>query len=138
MPRLTDRQYLKYRKFLRRLWLNREAAYSNLSPTQQGQIHSYFRPSEELTNEQLLQHRKDITTKYPSLPHQVGRTIKEFGQILRGKAKVRATTKPYANATGKGTRRIRVQGIRRPKTDLPRLARALIEMERQEMLEETE
>jgi hypothetical protein len=130
MPRLTDKQYLKYRKFLRRLWLQHKEAYSHLTPNQQWQIHEYFRPSEELTNEQLLEHRKDITIQHPSLPHQVGRNIKEFGQILRSKSKSRATVSKYTNKRGQ-TRNIRVRSIVRPKIDTRRLARALIELDRE-------
>jgi hypothetical protein len=130
MPRLTDKQYLKYRKFLRRLWLHRQSTYSDLTPTQQWQIHAYFRPDEELTTEQLLEHRKDITTQHPSLPHEAGRTIKEFGQMLRGKAKSRATVSVSTNKRGQ-TRSIRVRSIARPKIDTRRLARALIELENQ-------
>ena len=130
MPRLTDKQYLKYRKFLRRLWLRHQNAYSHLTPTQQWQIHAYFRPDEELTTEQLLAHRKDITTQQPSLPHQAGRAIKEFGQMLRGKAKSRATVTSSTNKRGQ-TSTIRVRSIARPKIDTRRLAKALIELENQ-------
>lgn len=134
MPRLTDKQYLEYRKFLRRLWLHRQEAYSYLTPTQQWQIHDYFRPSEELTTEQLLQHRKDIAAKRPSLPHQVGRTIKEFGQVMRGKAKPRGVTELKVPASGRGrARTIRVRGIVRPQIDYDKLALACIMSARQKL-----
>lgn len=130
MPRLTNKQYLKYRKYLRRLWLYRPSTYSHLSPIQQWQVHEYFRPSEKLTDEQLLTHRKDITAQYPSLPHKAGRAIKEFGQILRSKAKSRATVSTYTNKRGKTTT-IQVRGVVRPKIDTRRLARALVELEKE-------
>ncbi len=129
MPRLTDKQYLKYRKYLRKLWLTRTGLYANLLPTQQWQIHEYFRPDEELTDKQLLAHRKDITAQYPSLPHQAGRTIKEFGQMLRAKAPSRATKTTITNKRGQ-TNTIRTGSVVRPQIDIPMLARVLIELEK--------
>jgi hypothetical protein len=128
MPRLTDKQYLKYRKFLRRLWLYRLSTHSFLTPTQQWQIHAYFRPSEDLTNEELLEHRKTITVEHPSLPHQAGRAIKDFGQILRGNAKARATVTSFAGRN-KTARHVGVRSIVRPQIDIPRLARVLLDLE---------
>ena len=131
MPRLSPKQYLKQRRFPRQLWLQRISAYSYLTPTQQWQIHAFFRPSDALTDVQLLKHRKAITAEQPSLPHQAGKTIKDFGQILRGKAKVHATVKTTTTGRSKTAKTIRVRSLVRPQIDIPRLARALIELEHQ-------
>lgn len=132
MPRLSAKDYLKYRKFLRRLWLQRQATYSYLTPTQQWQIHAFFRPDEDLTDDQLLEHRKQITAEQPSLPHQAGRAIKDFGQMLRGKAKVQATATTVSTGRKRDTKTIRARSVVRPQIDTPRLAKVLIALEAQE------
>ena len=58
MPRLSARKYLQARKRLRRYWDFQQMAYGYLSP-----------------DEQVLEHRTEITKQRPSLPHQAGRAL---------------------------------------------------------------
>jgi len=128
VPRLSPNDYLKAYKHLRYLWLNQSNVYSYLRPTEQWQLHKFFRPSEELSKEELLQHRKDITIKNPSLPHQAGKALKEFDQVMHSKVKARGVTGLKTQAIVRGNRSVQVRSLVRPQIDIPRLARALIEL----------
>jgi hypothetical protein len=130
MPRLSTKDYLKAHKQLRYFWLHRQSLYRYLQPTQQWQLHAFFRPSEELSKEELLQHRKMITAVRPSLPHQAGRALKELEQVMHHKVKPRGVTTMKVKSSHKGTATIGVHSIVRPQIDHRRLARALIELER--------
>jgi hypothetical protein len=119
MPRLSKKQYLKYHKTLRHLWLNHQSVYSYLSPTKQWQLHDFFQPSKELTNERLLEHRKVISKERPSLPHQAGWALKDINQVLGTFAKQPVRAKGRHNAS-----RVTVRPIVRPEIDGDKLALA--------------
>jgi hypothetical protein len=130
MPRLTSKQYLKHHKLLRHYWLNHQSVYSYLTPTQQWQLHKFFRPAEELGTDELLQHRKAITAAQPSLPHQVGRAISDLEAMRKTRVMSRAftySTVPKGSKTGK-THTVRVRSIVNSEIDMKRLAQVLIEL----------
>jgi hypothetical protein len=78
VPRLTNDRYYKEHELLQRLWNSTHALYSILTPTEQWELHDFYLPSEDLTKQQLIVHRRDITKRRPSLPHRAGKHRKKL------------------------------------------------------------
>lgn len=74
MPRLTPQDYLARRQFLMELWFDRDGGPFAVVPTSmQRDLHDFFAPSEGLTDNEALAHRKGMTKASPSLPQKAGR-----------------------------------------------------------------
>ena len=114
MPRLSNYDYLLIQAHLHHIWMTRRHGFSLISTKDQRHLHDFFRPSETLTEAELLAHRKAVTTKYPNLPHQAGRASKHLADPL-----------PLKHARA-GNQRIVVYSLLKPQPDIPRLARALM------------
>lgn len=117
MPRLTNDLYLKRHRWLYKLWFDHDGApFSYLKPNEQWDLHAYYQPYKDLTDEELLEHRKQISKERPSLPARAG---KAFTNLATGKQ-----TGVKISHTGK--RSISVRAIVRPEIDLKLLSKALI------------
>jgi len=131
MPRLTAKQYLKAHDQLRRFWLHDNRLFAELSPTEQWQLHDYFKPDKDWSDLELLAHREHISKQRPSLPHQAGRALtrlhnKAAHYALLG---VRRAKSPVAARIRKQSeRRLTVKAVVRPEVDADKLARAFINM----------
>jgi hypothetical protein len=75
MPRLTNQTYINHCHYLRQLWLQANQTYARLSPTEQWNLHDYYQPAKDLTDQQRLQHRNDISKQRPALPAQAGKAF---------------------------------------------------------------
>lgn len=111
MPRLTNTEYLIRQEILKRVWKVKRGDFGYLSFQQQRDLHDYFAASKELTDEELLEHRQDVSKLDPSLPH---RASKAFLAFLRP---------PKSMATS----RVTVRPIVRPEMDFLDLAEALLD-----------
>ena len=131
MPRTTNKQYLTYRHWLVAAWNDEAHYYHYLSPTAQWHLHGYFRPSEQLTTEQSLEHRKQVSAEWPALPQQAGRAFKK---ILRIYLADQATPPPEPPAKPFKHRKVTnviALPLVKPKPDPEKLARALIAVARE-------
>lgn len=120
MPRLKKHHYVARHRWLRRLWLEHEARFGVLSPAEQWDVHAYYKPSYDLSESELLKHRRSITSERPTLPARASKVFKVL---------VDPTADPSRAAmvqTSESGRRIRVTGVVRPEPDLEQLARALL------------
>jgi hypothetical protein len=128
MPRLNDRQYLKAHKQLRRFWIADNSVFGYLSSNEQWRLHAYFQPSKDLTNDELLVHRREITAQQPNLPHQAGRALAKLQAAAAQHAlqRVRLAKRPLDKTPRTGKRNITVRGVVKPEVDTKRLARAFI------------
>jgi hypothetical protein len=54
MPRLTNDRYYQCHQLLRQLWLKHEGRFGLLMPSQQWDVHDYYRPSEEIDQLELI------------------------------------------------------------------------------------
>ena len=81
-PRLSNTQFLQAHRDLQRLWQHDRAAFAELTSAEQWQLHDFFRPSKDLTDEQLLNHRRVISQTRPSLPQQAGRALHRLEEYL--------------------------------------------------------
>jgi hypothetical protein len=68
VPRLSPKNYLRAHDRLRKLWLHDRSLFAELSPAEQWQLHDYFKPDQDWSDLELLQHRDKVTRQHPSLP----------------------------------------------------------------------
>lgn len=102
------------------MWGNQRKGFGFISSRDQRYLHEFFRPSETLTEAELIAHRKAISSQHPSLPHQAGWALKHF-------ANPAALKQPPAD----GKRRIVIHAILRPEPDIKRLTQAFLCLARQ-------
>jgi uridine kinase len=123
MSRLTKIHYLKTCHTLAKKWREDKGDYAFYSEQDQRYIHDYFRPSEDLTDEQRLAHRIAITKLHPSLPAKAGRALK--------KPKYEPALVVYRRRNGgKQLRAISVRAVIRPQPDAKSFAQAILDMAR--------
>ena len=132
MPRQPDKQYLKIHKRLKRFWFKAQRVYSYLTSNEQWQLHDYYRPSEDLSEDQLITHRAEITKARPALPHQAARALEKLDAAAANWAlkAVRPREPALSPARRKGSGRRKhnlvIRSIVRPKIDIKKLSRAII------------
>lgn len=112
MPRFPNSTHLLIRHHLRQDWLDGSGIYALIPSRDQRYIHDYFRPSEDLADEELLAHRRAVSKERPSLPHCAGRAVRRMVKPVNHPELVRS--------------RIRVYPVVRPEIVLERFKRALI------------
>jgi len=136
VPRLSNRDYVINRKFLQDAWEHFPSVFTRLSYNEQIELHNFYQPSKDWTDEEAINHRKLISQRQPSLPNRVGKhfvRIDQHAKALQDYLANRTAQPVLVTATpsrAKGTRNIRVQGLARPEPDLMRLAVALLEVAR--------
>jgi hypothetical protein len=149
MPRVSNQLYLERHRFLVKAWTDFQRLYSILPIEQQWQVHAYYQPSKELTDQQLLEHREKVTEERPELPAQAGKAFIRMYRAFRiafeyadgdqqrfNAALLHLTDSRAKTAAPHGKRRISVTALARPEPDLEVLARALVEMARERVLKE--
>jgi hypothetical protein len=117
MPRLTANDYLRTHDRLRKLWLQDEGVFAELSPTDQWLLHDFFMPSRERSDLELLMYRESVTTERPSLPHQAGRALSRFWESTArvGMHRVaRAKAPTSAGRVRQADRKLVVKALARP------------------------
>jgi hypothetical protein len=135
MPRLSARKYLQASKRLRRYWYHQQMAYGYLTAAEQWQLHDFFKPTKDWTDDEVLAHRAEITTQRPSLPHQAGRALAKIDEIAPQLAVigVRRRHAPPAKPARRTNvrdqdRHITVRAVVKPEIDTERLAKVVIAM----------
>jgi len=119
VPRLSNTDYLKRHRLLHTLWFEHQGTpFSYLSSREQWDLHGYYLPYKDLTDEELLAHRLTITKERPAIPAQAG---KAFANLIEGRQ-----TGVMRSFDGK--RWISVRAIVKPEIDLKQLSRALLQL----------
>lgn len=138
MPRTTTQQYLQAHRTLRSLWLDTDGAvFTELSPKEQWYLHDYFRPSEQLSSDELLAHRKTISRQRPSLPQSAGRALSLLMRMLQTYVEPRPVVqqKPGVRLPTRRVHRITVRAVVQPKPDAAKLAQVIWQMVKDKHLE---
>jgi hypothetical protein len=79
------------------LWVGFPAFFLTISYNDQRAIHNYFRPADNLTDEQLLEHFKAAKAQDPRLPSAAGRAFRKLETIYRRtSAEARGDPEPWA------------------------------------------
>jgi hypothetical protein len=121
MPRLTNKQYLERHRALRRIWLEGQRFFGVLDYNQQMDVHAFYAPARDWSDEEMLEHRLKVQELDASLPHRASRG---FAKI---EAAFLAPTVPLRRAPyGKG--KPRVTAIARPEVNVEQLARAFMDL----------
>ena len=132
MPRLTNQSYLSQRHQLRDICAdNARNAFPLLSASAQWSLYAYYLPQEQLSDQQLLEHRVDITALDPSLPQRAGRAfprLKLLGERLPAFREASSTAPKRAK--GSATE-LHVFGEVKPDLDAERMAQILIAIYRE-------
>src|ERR1700724_1393036 len=81
MPRVTFKQYLDQRAFLRLAWEEFDQLYSLLPAQQQWQLHRYYQPLSQHTDDELRAYRAPVAQVEPSLPAQAGRLYAKLHRV---------------------------------------------------------
>ncbi|HEY1644796.1 MAG TPA: hypothetical protein VGF75_00235 [Candidatus Saccharimonadales bacterium] len=114
MPRLTKIKYFTRHQMVRQALLNNHGAFSFLSANQQKDMHDFYATAKDLTQDELLSYRDEVTKRDPSLPQRASRA---FLAALEGKV-----TKPP-----KSKSRITIHPALKPDLDIDLLAKALLD-----------
>lgn len=114
MPRLSNARYYERYEFLRWVWLKGASRYRYISSQDQYAIHDYYQPSRELTFEELVKHRKNITLECPALPSKASKAYFRFIEANVAKTAPAKT----------GGRNLYVRSVVNPEIDVKALARA--------------
>ena len=136
MPRLTTRDYLTIRYFLIGPWNENDRQAFGVLPGYAQHLHDYFAPSVPMTDREALDHRKQMTKSFPSLPQKAGRDFEALRASLEGRPnqmvdRHRAKTTRRFKVGGK-TRTIRIAAVSRPKIDTHYLAKALLQLAKED------
>ena len=118
MPRLTNADYLQLHHGLRHLWFDHRRAFGLITSQQQRALHQFFLPTEDVPDAELLQHRRDVSIRWPSLPHRAGRATARLRLMSN-------TPDNGASSTAGSGRRLVVHAVLRPAPNLIQLVAAL-------------
>ncbi|MBN9156900.1 hypothetical protein [Microbacterium sp.] len=158
MPSLSDEEFLNRHQRLRALWLDAgtQKLYSLLPLKAQRELHAVYRPSEDLTEHELLAHRQALTAEGSFLLNTAGQHYKTLNQVFIDSSTqlgidpatiddtLRTAYLTHSSAAivhadptePVASRRVRVMGIARPEIDYQKLAQVLVVASRDEKLME--
>lgn len=129
MPRLTTLDYLRNRSALRKEWFeNNGYAVVVLSPTEQFLLHDYYAFTKDLSPLEVTEHRKAVTVRRTSLPHQAGKAFARIRPFLDRQI-INKTAKPVSTGPRKWkskNRRVMVFSQVNPELDPAEFARIII------------
>lgn len=129
---MTDKEYLVRREFLVDAWNFFRGVFTAVSYNQQLEVHRFFQPYKELTDEEALVHRKKISAEEPSLANRAGKLyllIEAEAHRLRSQLEnepPQDPTKRVRVGTHRGNREVRVVPLAKPKVDAMKMAEALL------------
>lgn len=125
-------------RFLHMLWLGFPFYFTTVSFNDQRALHDYYRPAEELTDDQLLNHRARMADERPGLAARAGKAFRHL-EVLYLRLTKEAGGNPerlqalllnhthgsYGKPDKKG-RRLKVVGLARPTIDTKAMAQSLM------------
>ena len=129
MPRITNQQYLERHNALRRIWLEDQEFFGALDYNQQMEVHAFYAPAREWSDQELIEHRAKARELDASLPH---RASKGFLQIETAFLAPRPVRTPVPRGKGK----VRVIPIAKPEIETRKLAMAFMQLAEQQLKEE--
>lgn len=130
MPRLTNPDYVRIHHKLRTYWQEEASPFGYLAPAEQWDLHKYFQPSHELSDQALLAHRKAISALDSSLPQRAGRALQRLERAIHqvSARQAMATTLPTKR---KRSGDVRVRAVMLPEPDYHKIARAMLWLARE-------
>ena len=140
MPRVTQREQYKRHLFLRTIWTdpNQQACLTVLSPKEQRTLHAFYRPSETLTPRLFRDHLRAVQQGHSHLRHITGKLYRRVERAVAHHRQRPARQKRQARnrVSARRSGMIVAYGVVRPKPDLNKLLKALIQMAREKQDED--
>ncbi|MDQ1131135.1 hypothetical protein [Microbacterium sp. SORGH_AS_0888] len=139
MARVDDHNHLGRRDLLVACWNHVPVAIGLLSPKARWELHRFYAPSRDLTDDEFLAHMKQVLASEPSLAQRVGKHYRLIFTVYKryadqvGKTNFSAIEagirRDYArkNWDPSEKRRIMIMPLVNPDIDYEKLARALLE-----------
>ncbi len=132
MPRLTDHNYLATHHELHDVWNSDPTSLFLLNGLEQWALHEYYSFSEKLSDNGLLEHRREVATSDPSLPQRAGRALAQWRIKIAALIRYREHV-PVPRSKAKGNPyQIRVFAEMQPTLDPARIAKVLLSYERRD------
>jgi hypothetical protein len=122
MAKLTNRQYLSRHARLRHVWNEDHRFFTLLTYQQQRDLHDYFQPTKDWTDQEPIDHRHKVSRADPGIPQRAGRALKA---MLRPENQPRPRP---ATTTKSRVKNITVHPLAKPELDVEKLAMALVGM----------
>lgn len=123
MPRLTDKHYLEQRQLLVKAWQKDRLAFLLLPWDQQLDLHGFYAPYKQFTDDEAIEHRRQVTADHPNLPARAGKIFKKISGLIRPDGTI-----TYLRRRHHGNQRYRISALARPEIDVEKLARVLLEV----------
>ena len=146
MPRISNELYIQRHRFLRKAWTEGlQEIFAVLRTHQQWDVHKFYQPDRQLTDQQLIDYRLNITRSHPTLPQRASRSYLQmqdafdhayeaFEAADLNEQVFNQKLKSLVRSSGSG--KIRVTAIAKPAPDLRRLAHALVDEAQRQVEEE--
>lgn len=138
MPRLAHHTYCTQHRLVREVWLTDRPALARLLPNEQWDLHDFFAPTYDFTDDELREYRQKITALDGSLPQRAGRALKKLEQaVLMQIAEAKLREAQPQLEPGKKTKRqskdrvLSVRSLVHKQPDMQRMAKALLGMARE-------
>lgn len=84
MPRLPLQDHLGRRDLLVASWREFPELFGTVDPKAQWEVHRFYRPSETLTDAEVLEHIKAVLLTDPTLVHRVGKHYRVMQDVFFG------------------------------------------------------
>ncbi|MHA3019671.1 hypothetical protein ACXPWS_05300 [Mycobacterium sp. BMJ-28] len=137
MARLTHHTYCAQHRLVREVWLTDRPALTRLLPNEQWDLHDFFAPTYDFSDDELREYRQKITALDPSLPQRAGRALRRLEQAVLvqiAEAKLReAQPRPEPGKTKRQSKNqiLTVRSLAHKQPDMQRMAKALLGMARE-------
>ena len=127
MPRLTNKQYLERCRALRQIWLSGQKFFGVIPYKQQLDVHLFYAPARNWSDEEMIEHRLNVQEFDSSLPQRASRG---FTQIEA--AFLAPVNDPAKRRVPMSETKVRVTAIARPEINSKLMTHALLELGRQQ------
>lgn len=133
MSRLTNRAYISTHQELHAAWTADPTSIFLLSALDQWALHEYYRPSDNLDDAALIEHRHAVSTPGSSLPQRAGRAVTKWRVKQTQLETYRSTPRPSRRGTKRSQNyEIRLFAEVKPQLDPDEFARIILQARAEE------
>jgi hypothetical protein len=131
--------YLIQREFMMDAWKGFPTVFTYLTYDQQVELHRFYATTKDLNGEEAIAHRKEVSSKEPSLPNRAGKLyarVFRIAEIVQQYIESQPELKPKPVREKVRTRvassklNIRISALAKPEPDIDKLAALLLDVAR--------
>ncbi len=137
MPRLSHNTYCELRSFLASAWDQDQTLFALVCGADQWDVHRFFAPTVDLTDQELRAHRIKVSTADPSLPSRASKLARKMHRFHN--AAKHLPKEAYRPAVFKHSSQgspISVRAIMNPEPNYRLLAKAFISLAEAQLAEQ--